>query len=75
MAFVIITTIIVIGTVLFNLVTPWWFTPLASNWGSLDQTIIITLWVTGVAFVLPLNKERYGFCNNNHHHSYRDCFI
>ncbi len=52
MAFVIITTIIVIGTVLFNLVTPWWFTPLASNWGSLDQTIIITLWVTGVAFVL-----------------------
>ncbi len=52
MAFVIITTIIVIGTVLFNLVTPWWFTPLASNWGSLDQKIIITLWVTGVAFVL-----------------------
>jgi len=52
MAFVIITTIIVLGTVLFNFITPWWFTPLASNWGSLDQTIIITLWVTGVAFVL-----------------------
>lgn len=52
MAFVIITTIIVLGTVLFNFFTPWWFTPLASNWGSLDQTIIITLWVTGVAFVL-----------------------
>ncbi|MDG2434560.1 MAG: cytochrome c oxidase subunit II [Gammaproteobacteria bacterium] len=52
MAFVIVTTIIVIGTVLWNFITPWWFTPLASNWGSLDQTIIISLWVTGVAFVL-----------------------
>jgi cytochrome c oxidase subunit 2 len=52
MAFVIVATIIVIGTVLWNAVTPWWFTPLASNWGSLDQTIIISLWVTGVAFVL-----------------------
>jgi hypothetical protein len=39
MAFVIITTIIVLGTVLFNFVTPRWFTPLASNWGSLDHTI------------------------------------
>ncbi|HJL81501.1 MAG TPA: cytochrome-c oxidase, partial [Gammaproteobacteria bacterium] len=52
MAFVIIAAVIVVGTVLFNLVTPWWFTPLASNWGSLDQTIIISLWITGVAFVL-----------------------
>ena len=52
MAFVIVATIIVIGTVLWNAVSPWWFTPLASNWGSLDQTIIISLWVTGVAFVL-----------------------
>ena len=52
MAFAIVATIIVIGTVLWNFITPWWFTPLASNWGSLDQTIIISLWVTGVAFVL-----------------------
>ena len=52
MAFAIVATIIVIGTVLWNFITPWWFTPLASNWGALDQTIIISLWVTGVAFVL-----------------------
>ena len=52
MAFVIVATIIVIGTVLWNAVTPWRFTPLASNWGAFDQTIIISLWVTGVAFVL-----------------------
>ncbi len=51
MAFVIVATIIVIGTVLWNAVSPWWFTPLASNWGFLDTTIIISLWVTGVAFV------------------------
>ena len=51
MAFVIVATIIVIGTVLWNAVSPWWFTPLASNWGFLDTTIIISLWVCGVAFV------------------------
>ena len=51
MAFVIVATIIVIGTVLWNAVSPWWFTPLASHWGFLDTTIIISLWVCGVAFV------------------------
>ena len=52
MAFVIVTAIIVIGTVLWNFVSPWWFSPLASNWGFLDTTILISLSITGIAFVL-----------------------
>ena len=52
MAFVIVTAIIVIGTVLWNFVSPWWFSPLASNWGFLDTTILISLVITGIAFVL-----------------------
>ncbi len=38
------------GSVLFHLLSPWWFTPIASNWQYIDNTIIITFWITGVAF-------------------------
>lgn len=43
--------VIVLGSVIFTFVSPWWFTPLASNWGQIDTTLIITLIVTGIAFV------------------------
>ncbi len=42
------------GTVLFHLWSPWWWTPIASNWGYIDDTILITFWVTGVVFVAVL---------------------
>ena len=38
------------GSVLFHLLSPWWFTPIASNWQYIDNTINITFWITGVAF-------------------------
>ncbi len=40
-----------IGTVVFHFWSPWWFTPIASNWGFIDTTIMITFWVTGAVFV------------------------
>ena len=40
-----------IGTVLFHIYSPWWWTPIASNWGYIDDTIIITFWITGVVFI------------------------
>jgi cytochrome c oxidase subunit 2 len=43
--------VLVVGSVLFHFLSPWYFTPLASNWGQIDMTIDITLWVTGVVFV------------------------
>jgi len=43
--------LLVIGTVLFHFLSPWWFTPLASNWGMMDRTVDITFWVTGIVFV------------------------
>jgi cytochrome c oxidase subunit 2 len=39
------------GTVAFHFLSPWWWTPIASNWGYVDHTIIITFWITGVVFV------------------------
>ncbi len=43
--------VIVIGSVLFHFVSPWWTTPLASNWQQMDDTLTITLVITGIFFV------------------------
>jgi cytochrome c oxidase subunit 2 len=51
MALAIALILLVIGSVLFHFLSPWWFTPIASNWGTMDQTVNITFWVTGVVFV------------------------
>jgi cytochrome c oxidase subunit 2 len=44
--------LIVAATVVFHVVTPWWSTPLASNWGAMDDTMTITVVVTGIFFVV-----------------------
>jgi cytochrome c oxidase subunit II len=46
----IILVLVALGSVLFHLLSPWWWTPIASNWGYIDNTIIITFWITGVVF-------------------------
>lgn len=43
--------ILVIITVLFHFLSPWWFTPLAADWASIDTTVDITFWVTGIVFI------------------------
>ena len=43
-----------IGTLLFHFFSPWWWTPIASNWGYIDDTILITFWITGVVFVVVM---------------------
>lgn len=43
--------LLVIGSIVFHLLSPWWFTPLASNWGTIDLTVDITFWVTGAVFI------------------------
>lgn len=43
--------LLVIITVLFHFFSPWWFTPLAADWSSIDLTVDITFWVTGVVFI------------------------
>ncbi len=47
------------GTVLFHVFSPWWWTPLASNWGYIDDTIILTFWITGVVFVAVIGFTAY----------------
>jgi cytochrome c oxidase subunit II len=51
MAITIILILLVLGSIAFHFISPWWFTPIASNWQSIDTTIEITFWVTGFVFV------------------------
>lgn len=51
MLLVIALILLVVGSVLFHFLSPWWLTPIASNWGTIDDTIEITFWVTGFVFV------------------------
>ena len=47
----VIFAIIIIASIIFHFWSPWWWTPVASNWGNIDGTIILTFWVTGGVFV------------------------
>ncbi len=41
---------VVVGSLLFHAFSPWWWTPIASNWGYIDTTLVITFWITGAVF-------------------------
>ena len=51
MVVALILVVVAVGSVVFHLISPWWWTPIASNWGFIDTTIEITFWVTGVVYV------------------------
>jgi cytochrome c oxidase subunit II len=51
MAIAVALIVLALGSVLFHFLSPWYFTPIASNWGTIDSTIAITFWVTGTVFV------------------------
>ena len=51
MVVAIVLALVVIGSILFHFWTPWWWTEVASNWGGIDDTIILTFWVTGTVFI------------------------
>src|SRR5690242_5009517 len=50
MVVALILVLVAVGSVVFHFMSPWWWTPIASNWHYIDDTIIITFWITGVVF-------------------------
>ncbi|WP_211461768.1 cytochrome c oxidase subunit II [Collimonas silvisoli] len=52
MAMAVALVLIVAASLLFHFVSPWWATPLASNWRQMDDTLTITLVVTAFFFVV-----------------------
>ena len=55
----IIFILIIIGSVWFHIWSPWWWTPVASNWGNIDTTIELTFWITGTVFVAVCSFMSY----------------
>jgi cytochrome c oxidase subunit 2 len=51
MALVVALIFLIVGSLVFHFLSPWTFTPIASNWGMIDNTVDITLVVTGIVFV------------------------
>ena len=49
-----ILVLVTVGSVVFHFVSPWWWTEIASNWGYIDNAILITFWITGFVFVAVL---------------------
>ena len=43
---------VIVGSILFHVFTPWWWTDIASNWGAMDDTIVLTFWIGGGVFIL-----------------------
>ena len=42
---------LVLGSIAFHLFSPWWQTPIASNWTSIDLALDVTLWICAAAFI------------------------
>jgi cytochrome c oxidase subunit II len=51
MALAVVIVLLVVGSLIFHFVSPWYFTPLASNWSAIDFTVDVTFWVCGIVFV------------------------
>ena len=58
--------LVAIGSVMFHLLSPWWWTPIATNWSYIDHTINMTFWITGFVFVAVIAFMAY--CVFRFHH-------
>lgn len=59
MVLAVVLVLITVGSVIFHFWSPWWWTPIASNWGSIDTALIITFWITGVVYAAVLFFTAY----------------
>jgi cytochrome c oxidase subunit 2 len=71
MAIAIALLVLVFGSVLFHFLSPWYFTPIASNWHTIDTTISITFWVTGLVYVAITVFMAWALIRYRHRHDSR----
>ena len=66
MALAVALIILIAGSVLFHFLSPWYLTPLASNWSTIDFTLDVTFWVTGFVFVVVNSFMAYAVIRYRH---------
>jgi cytochrome c oxidase subunit 2 len=71
MAIAVVLILVAIGSVIFHLLSPWWWTKIASNWEFIDQTILITFWITGFVFVAVILFMAYCIIRFRHREGLR----
>ncbi|TQV86771.1 c-type cytochrome [Exilibacterium tricleocarpae] len=71
MAVAIIMALIVVASVLFHILSPWQQTELASNWGTIDDTLLITAVICGIFFVGILLFMAYAIFRYRHREGHR----
>jgi cytochrome c oxidase subunit 2 len=71
MAVAIVIAALVLLSIAFQLLTPWWRTPLTSNWHSIDNALDITMWVCGVVFIALNAFLAYSIIRYRHRQGHR----
>lgn len=71
MALAVVIVLLVIGSLIFHFASPWYFTPLASNWSTIDFTVDVTFWVCGVVFVVVNLFTAYCVVKYRHREGHR----
>lgn len=51
MVVALVMVLVVAASVIFHVVSPWRATPIASNWGFIDDTMALTFWITSAGFI------------------------
>ena len=51
--------LVVFGSIVFHLLSPWWWTPIASNWGGIDSILQLTFALTGFVFAAVIGFMIY----------------
>jgi len=74
MTVAIILILVAVGSVLFHLLSPWWWTPIASNWKYIDDTITITFWITGIVFTAVILFMAYCVFRFRHREGHRAAY-
>jgi cytochrome c oxidase subunit 2 len=71
MAVAIVIAALVLFSIAFQLLTPWWLTPLDSNWRSIDVALDVTMWVCGFFFVALNLFLAYSIIRYRHRQGHR----
>lgn len=58
---------VAVGSVLFHAFSPWWWTPIASNWSAIDETTRLMFWITGAVSIAVMLFMAY--CVYRFHHT------
>ena len=63
--------LIALGALVFHMLSPWWLTPIASNWHAMDDALMLTFAITGVAFVVLHLFVAYAIVRFRHREGHR----